>query len=92
MRDLQPGQRRSLHMTLHGDAAGGQVVELDIYRVLDKGDQRYCLSITQLRLTAADQNGAQQRDRVTGLMEAVEFTRAACAKSLHRHLSVRVGP
>lgn len=78
LRELQPGQRRrGLHMTLHNDDGAGQVVEIGIYRVLDPSDQRYCLSITQLPLAAADQGAAPQRDRVTGLMEAVEFTRAA---------------
>jgi EAL domain-containing protein (putative c-di-GMP-specific phosphodiesterase class I) len=77
LRDLKPGQRRrGLNMTLHGDS-GGQVVEVGIYRVLDTGDQRYCLSITQLAMAATDHGPAPQRDRVTGLMEAVEFTRAA---------------
>ncbi|MBL9034775.1 MAG: EAL domain-containing protein [Rhodospirillaceae bacterium] len=78
LRELQPGQRRrGLHMTLHGDGAAGQVVEIGIYRTLEAGERRYCLSITQLPLSAADHEAAQQRDRVTGLMEAVEFTRAA---------------
>ncbi len=78
LRELQPGQRRrGLHMTLHSDDGAGQVVEVGIYRVLDAAEQRYCLSITQLPLAAADQGTAPQRDRVTGLMEAVEFTRAA---------------
>lgn len=78
LRDLEPGQRRrGLHMTLHGEGASGQVVEVGIYRTLDTGEQRYCLSITQLPLAAVDHASVQQRDRVTGLMEAVEFTRAA---------------
>lgn len=78
LRDLQPGQRRrGLTMTLQGEHRAGPVVEVCIYRTLDAKDERYCLSIAQLPLVPADQAVKRPRDRVTGLMEAVEFTQAA---------------
>lgn len=76
LRELQPGQRRrGLTMMVRGDN-DGQMMEVCIYRVLDPREERFCLSISHLPFGAPHAN-EKPRDRVTGLMEAVEFTRAA---------------
>ena len=77
LRELQPGQRRrGLTMLVRGPDTAGQMMEVCIYRTLDPADQRFCLSISHMPFGVPHAN-EQQRDRVTGLMEAVEFTKAA---------------
>lgn len=77
LRELQPGQRRrGLTMFVRGEGTTGQTMEVCIYRTLDPTDHRFCLSISHMPFGVPHAN-ENQRDRVTGLMEAVEFTRAA---------------
>ena len=77
LRELQPGQRRrGLNMLVRRADSEGQMVEVCIYRVLDATDRRFCLAISHLPFGAPHPD-EKQRDRITGLMEAVEFTRAA---------------
>jgi len=77
LRELQPGQRRrGLNMLVRRADSEGQMVEVCIYRALDATDRRFCLSISHLPFGAPHPN-ERQHDRVTGLLEAVEFTKAA---------------
>jgi EAL domain-containing protein (putative c-di-GMP-specific phosphodiesterase class I) len=81
LRGLDPGQRRrGLRLALHRNAAEPGLqrsVEACIYRAFDKSDERFFLSVIRAQITAAPQGAEPQRDRVTGLLEAVEFTQAA---------------
>jgi EAL domain-containing protein (putative c-di-GMP-specific phosphodiesterase class I)/GGDEF domain-containing protein len=81
LRGLGPGQRRrGLRLALRRNPAEPELqrtVEACIYRALDKADERYFLSIVRAQITAAEHGAPRQRDRVTGLLEAVEFTQAA---------------
>jgi EAL domain-containing protein (putative c-di-GMP-specific phosphodiesterase class I)/GGDEF domain-containing protein len=81
LRNLGPGQRRrGLKLALRQSAAEPDLqrtVEACIYRAFDKADERFFLSVVRAQVTAAEQGPARQRDRVTGLLEAVEFTQAA---------------
>ena len=81
LRSLDPGQRRrGLRLALRPSAAEPDVqrtVEACIYRAFDKADDRFFLSVVRAQVTAAEHGTARQRDRVTGLLEAVEFTQAA---------------
>ena len=78
LKDLRPGQRqRDLSLLLHHHGEVQQTIEVCIYRALDAGAPRFYLSITLAPTSIARQIAAKQRDRVTGLLEAVEFTQAA---------------
>jgi EAL domain-containing protein (putative c-di-GMP-specific phosphodiesterase class I)/GGDEF domain-containing protein len=81
LRGLDPGQRRrGLRLALRQNAAEPGLqrsVEACIYRAFDKSDKRFFLSVIRAQITAAPQGAELQRDRVTGLLEAVEFTQAA---------------
>lgn len=83
LRALGPGQRRR-GITLNLLAGGGtkrapppppRAIEVCIYRSLDTADPRFYLSI--IRAFGTSPAHVPQRDRVTGLLEAVEFTQAA---------------
>lgn len=80
LRNLGPGQRRrGLRLALQKNDAEPDLqrsVEACIYRAFDKSDERFFLSIVRAQVSAAEK-GVRQRDRVTGLLEAVEFTQAA---------------
>src|SRR5262249_22845850 len=54
-----------------------RTVEACIYRAFERSDERFFLSIIRAQITAAQQAVPRQRDRITGLLEAVEFTQAA---------------
>src|SRR5512147_164684 len=78
LQDLKPGQRqRDLNLLLQRRSDTQESVEVCIYRALDSGPPRFYLSITLAPMLLARQIAAKQRDRVTGLLEAVEFTQAA---------------
>ncbi len=78
LKDLKPGQRqRDLNLLLQRRSDAQQTVEVCIYRALDAGAPRFYLSITLAPTALARQIVAKQRDRVTGLLEAMEFTQAA---------------
>jgi EAL domain-containing protein (putative c-di-GMP-specific phosphodiesterase class I)/GGDEF domain-containing protein len=78
LKDLKPGQRqRDLNLLLQRRSDTQESVEVCIYRALDNGAPRFYLSITLAPVLLARQIAAKQRDRVTGLLEAVEFTQAA---------------
>ena len=81
LRGLGPGQRRrGLRLALQKTREEPDLqrtVEACIYRAFDKSDERFFLSIVRAQITAAQQGEVRQRDRVTGLLEAVEFTQAA---------------
>jgi EAL domain-containing protein (putative c-di-GMP-specific phosphodiesterase class I)/GGDEF domain-containing protein len=81
LRSLGPGQRRrSLRLGLQKNAAEPDLqrsVEACIYRAFEKSDERFFLSIVRAQISVAEQEAPRQRDRVTGLLEAVEFTQAA---------------
>src|SRR5690349_1465867 len=81
LRALGPGQRRrGLKLALKLSASEPDLqrtVEACIYRAFDKSDERFFLSIVRAQISAAEQSAPRQRDRATGLLEAVEFTQAA---------------
>lgn len=81
LRGLGPGQRRrGLRLALQQNAAEPDLqrsVEACIYRAFDKADERFFLSIVRAQISAAEKGAGRQRDRVTGLLEAVEFTQQA---------------
>lgn len=78
LKDLKPGQRlRDLHLLLLGRSNSQESIEVCIYRALDAGSPRFYLSITLAPASITRQIAAKQRDRVTGLLEAVEFAQAA---------------
>jgi EAL domain-containing protein (putative c-di-GMP-specific phosphodiesterase class I)/GGDEF domain-containing protein len=81
LRSLGPGQRRrGLRLGLRKNAAEPDLqrtVEACIYRAFEKSDERFFLSIVRAQISVAKQEAPRQRDRVTGLLEAVEFTQAA---------------
>jgi EAL domain-containing protein (putative c-di-GMP-specific phosphodiesterase class I)/GGDEF domain-containing protein len=81
LRGLGPGQRRrGLKLALQLSATEPDLqrtVEACIYRAFAKSDERFFLSIVRAQITAAQQGVPRQRDRATGLLEAVEFTQAA---------------
>ena len=52
-------------------------VEACIYRAFDKSDERFFLSIVRAQISAAQEGAVRQRDRITGLLEAVDFTQQA---------------
>jgi EAL domain-containing protein (putative c-di-GMP-specific phosphodiesterase class I) len=82
LRALGPGQRRrgiTLNLQIDAKSNGAKqprqrAIEVCIYRSLDPADPRFYLSI--VRAFGASPENARQRDRVTGLLEAVEFTQA----------------
>src|SRR5262245_43246962 len=81
LRALGPGRRRrGLSFTLQSSAAEPELqrtVEACIYRALDPKDERFYLSIVRAQIGIAAPGATRQRDRVTGLLEAVEFTQSA---------------
>ena len=81
LRSLGPGQRRrGLKLALQLSATEPDLqrtIEACIYRAFEKSDERFFLSIVRAQITAAEQGVPRQRDRATGLLEAVEFTQAA---------------
>ncbi|HSE74048.1 MAG TPA: hypothetical protein VLB05_06015, partial [Dongiaceae bacterium] len=81
LRGLGPGQRRrGLRLALRksdDEPDLQRTVEACVYRAFERTDERFFLSIVRAQITAAQQVAPRQRDRVTGLLEAVEFTQAA---------------
>lgn len=74
--ELGPGhRRRGLRLALRGD--GAPLIEACIYRSHSPVHQRFYVSITRAPPNAAREAVARQRDRVTGLLEAIEFTQVA---------------
>ena len=79
LRGLGPGERkRGLTFNLQIDGVmptpRPRAIDACIYRSLDPEDRRFYLSVTRTAF-GVPQQMARQRDRVTGLIEAVEFTR-----------------
>lgn len=81
LRALGPGRRRrGLSFALQSSAQDPELqrtVEACIYRALDAKDERFYLSIVRAQIGIAAPGVTRQRDRVTGLLEAVEFTQSA---------------
>ena len=81
LRGLGPGERkRGLTFNLQIDGMmptpRPRAIDACIYRSLDPEDRRFYLSVTRTAIGVPHQI-ARQRDRVTGLLEAVEFAQAA---------------
>lgn len=78
LRDLTPGQRqRDLHLVLRQNGGMQQAIDVCIHRFLDPRDCRFFLSISLAPIHTPQQASGRSRDRVTGLLEAVDFTRVA---------------
>ena len=81
LRALGPGRRRrGLTFALQASQDEPELqrtVEACIYRALDPKEERFFLSIVRAQIGVAAPGATRQRDRVTGLLEAVEFTQSA---------------
>ncbi|HEY4162274.1 MAG TPA: EAL domain-containing protein [Dongiaceae bacterium] len=76
LRDLGQGQRlRDVDLTLLSEPDRGRRVRTCMYRSLASGDPIYLLSMS-LRVEDMPASGSVNRDALTGLLDAVDFTRA----------------
>ncbi|HVO02435.1 MAG TPA: EAL domain-containing protein [Candidatus Cybelea sp.] len=74
LRGLERGQRRrDIDLALRGNGGVPRPIRSCVYRALDPTAPEYLLSISLRPGRATEQTRARQRDRATGLIEAVEF-------------------